>query len=89
MNDAPDLSMNSDPIKGMGTLRADAEAHNAPRRRRDAQNKIETGGQIAPRTRPRKGPSPLSRKEAEKIERDARSSSNVPLSKDTGHDPQL
>lgn len=89
MNDAPDLGMNSDPIKGMGSLRADAEAHNPPRRRRGTQNEVETGGQIAPNTRPRKGPSPLSREEAEKIDRDARSSSNAPLSKDTGHDPQL
>lgn len=89
MNDAPDLSMNSAPVKGMGSLRADAEAHNPPRRRRSTQGKVETDGEVAPGTHPRKNPSPLSREEAEKINRDARSSSNVPLSKDSGHDPQL
>jgi hypothetical protein len=88
MNNAPDLSMNSDPIMGMEPLRADAQAHNPPRRRRRTQDEIVTGGQVTAKKPPRKSSSPLSREEAEKINRDARSSSNVPVSKDTGHDEQ-
>lgn len=88
MNNAPDLGMNSNPVMGMEPLRADAQAHNPPRRRGAAKDEVVKDGEVTAKRPPRKSSSPLSREEAEKINREARSSSNVPLSKDTGHDEQ-
>lgn len=89
MNDAPDLSQNSNPILGTPPLRADAEAHNPVPLRHEEGGRVEKHGQIIPEKSPLdKGSSPLNPREADKINQDARNSSDVPLSKDTGHDQE-
>lgn len=86
MNTAPDLAQNSDPIMSMGP-RANAEAHNPPPKQQQTDNDtVVTDGQIVPDTDQSKGASPLSEKEARRITRDERTSVDVPVPNDVGHE---
>ncbi len=87
MSNAPALSQNSEPIMGMPPLRADVEAHNPVPLQHTKGGQVEKNGQIVPERNPlQEDPSPLSPQEAETINRDARNSSNVPLSEWPGND---
>lgn len=86
MNDAPDLSQNSNPIMGMSPMRADVEAHNPVPLQHTQSGQVEKNGQIVPEKNPLdKDPSPLSPQEANAINREAITSSDVPLSDSSGH----
>jgi hypothetical protein len=84
MNNATDLGMNSNPNPGLGQQAfGETEVHHTS----SQQAVDDTNGEIAPRKNPLKGrSSPLSGKEARKIDRDMRTSSDVPVPDDPGHD---